>query len=249
MSRVEVSHADDYRRPENAPEMQQDCPICFEPLFDENGIAAKDVAKIMCFHLVHSDCLAQAGRALNADGTRYGIGGFGARAGCPICARPVSMWLSSKKAASFPIFWMHRIQACLEAIGPDSGPISIERIKDQLRSDPSLTKPQKRYLDKNDKSDGFLEALDKGAWVWTDTVVNGGPRNGGSIISRMAQGIWDMDEDQKTLWLQKWGSAPRPVTAFAWTNTVLILSLLCVILAVLWRGHFSGLNFPLLTRW
>jgi hypothetical protein len=210
MSRVVLAHRDDYRRPENALDMPTDCPICMEALFDEDGIASEEVAKILCFHLVHSDCLMEAGRALNADGTRYGIGGFGARAGCPICERHVSSWSCSNEAAFFPIFWMHRIQACLEAIGPDSGPISIERVKDQLRADPSLTQAQKGYLDKQDKS-GFQEAIQQGAWTNVEMVVNGGQEKEDGYTSYSRQpGIWDMDAAHTTLWLHKWGSANRP---------------------------------------
>ena len=73
------------------PDMMSECPICMEALFDDQGIAQNGpIAKIMCYHLVHSDCLAKAGRSLNADGKRYGMGGMGARAGCPVCNRPVS---------------------------------------------------------------------------------------------------------------------------------------------------------------
>jgi uncharacterized protein (UPF0212 family) len=66
------------------PDMMTECPICLEALFDEEGIAQNgDVAKLIC--------LARAGRELNANGRRYGVGGMGARAGCPVCNQPVSM--------------------------------------------------------------------------------------------------------------------------------------------------------------
>ena len=154
------------RPPENAPDMPDDCPICFEPLFDERGIAEREVAKIVCIHLVHSDCLVRAGKTLNADGHRYGIGGLGTpRAGCPLCGQPVTLWTEHKKATDFPIFWMHRIQACLEKIGPRNGPIEIDTVKNMLKNDPSLTSQQKSHLDlrgTSDLSNGFLGALTEG---------------------------------------------------------------------------------------
>jgi hypothetical protein len=242
---AEARGADDdsignYRRPENAPSEPDDCPICFEPLFNAEGIAleGKEVAKIMCIHLVHSDCLVAAGRALNADGKRYGVGGFGApRAGCPVCASPVSFWVSYTSKAAFSSFWMHRIQACLEEFGPSNGPIRVKLIKRMLRDDSSLTREQKKWLKKEDT--GFLKALADGNEVWVNEVVNGGPANGGSIQSYWDQGIWDWDKQENTLWLTKWGPvrlpAPVPVRSVSvWTRpTGIAISVALAFIAVL----------------
>jgi hypothetical protein len=229
------------RRPENAPsEPPDDCPICFEPLFNAEGIAleGKEVAKIMCIHLVHSDCLAAAGRALNADGKRYGVGGFGApRAGCPVCASPVSFWVSYTSKAAFSSFWMHRMQACLEEFGPSNGPIRVKLIKRMLRDDSSLTREQKKWLKKEDT--GFLKALADGNAVWVNEVLNGGPENGGSMRMYFAPGIWDWDKQENTLWLTKWGPvrlpAPVPVRSVSVWNrpTGIAISVALAFIAVL----------------
>jgi hypothetical protein len=242
---AEARGADDdsignYRRPENAPSEPDDCPICFEPLFNAEGIVleGKEVAKIMCIHLVHSDCLAAAGRALNADGKRYGVGGFGApRAGCPVCASPVSFWVSYTSKAAFSSFWMHRIQACLEEIGPSNGPIRVKLIKRMLRDDSSLTREQKKWLEKEDT--GFLKALADGNAVWVNEVLNGGPENGGSMRMYFAPGIWDWDKQENTLWLTKWGPvrlpAPVPVRSVSVWNrpTGIAISVALAFIAVL----------------
>lgn len=206
---------DEYRRPENAPSFEPDCPICFEPLFNADGIAPvnKEVAKIMCLHLVHSDCLVAAGKALNSDGTRYGVGWMGPRCACPICDMAVSSWISYRAAADFPIFWMHRIQVCLEEIGPRGGPVSIDRVKEMLKADSSLTRKQKEYLVENHQgtdANGFTEALKMGDMVWVVKDVNGGPNNGGYTFHGYKQGCWDLDRNRRKLWLHKWGPNPDP---------------------------------------
>ena len=143
-----------------------------------------------CLHLVHDECLKRARQALNSDGSRYGIGGLDGgetpRAGCPVCSLPISFWFTSKEAAFFPIFWMHRIQDCLEEIGPDDGPIPIARVKRMLKADVSLTRDQKSFIDKKEQICGFQEALNKGRGGCVQEVRDGGPsENGGSIVIRV----------------------------------------------------------------
>ena len=42
---------------EHGSSMNEECHICLEELFDEEGVACNGaVARIMCVHLVHSDC-------------------------------------------------------------------------------------------------------------------------------------------------------------------------------------------------
>lgn len=193
------------RRPINAQEEPDTCPICLETLFDQDGVSEKDIAEIMCLHLVHSDCLAQAGRAMNASGERYGIGGLGPRGGCPVCEKAVSFWVSSKQAADFPVFWMHRIQTCLEEIGPDNGPVPIKDVKHKLRHQFSLTSYQKKVMKQSRSESGFEKALQEGAYVNITLIVNGGPARGGGIsVGHHTPGIWDFDERNRTLYLAKW---------------------------------------------
>lgn len=205
-----------YRRPEDTPNFEPDCPICFEPLFNSQGIAEKDkgVAKLKCLHLVHTDCLKAAARALNSDGRRYGFHRFfGPTAGCPICEMPASMWETHYTASSFPIFWMHRIQACLEKIGPAGGLIQIDRVRLMLWDDKSLTKEQKECLRLLPENPGFFEALDKGQNVFVAEHLNGGARNGGTTTYRQRPGCWDWEMRSGTLWMQKWGPTPIPTRA------------------------------------
>lgn len=228
-----------HRRPENAPDMMTECPICFEPLFDNGGIAEKEVAKIMCTHLVHSDCLKHAGKALNADGSRYGIGGLGApRCGCPVCSESVTFWMNYNESAAFPVFWMQRIQTCLEQVGPQGGPISVDRVVKMLEKDPNLTQAQKKYLIQGEEDGiGFYQALFDGYRVWVNRVIDGGPENGGSILSRFEEGIWDWDQNVNTLWLHKWA----PVRSNHYSLWIIGAFLLAIIAAVL--GTWTELVF------
>jgi len=193
-----------YVRPLNAPNTSDVCPVCLEDLFDENGDAEKPVGKIMCLHLVHSDCLQAAGRALNATGDRYGVGGMGLRSGCPVCETAVSFWMMSNRAVDFPVFWMHRIQACLEKIGSRGGPISVERVKEMLEQDGSLTSDQKQVLRENSEDSGFNEALCKGGCRFVNLVVDGGVARNGGIKTGSMPGIWKYDRTEQTLFLGKW---------------------------------------------
>lgn len=141
------------------PEMMSECPVCLERLFDDNGSACNgEVAKINCFHLVHDDCLRRAGQALNSDGNRFGIGGLGPRAGCPVCNRPVSFWTSYKVAAAFPIFWMRKILDALNLFGPVTGPVSLTLVM-QFIKDGYLTAIEKKHF----LGGAFVQALEDGS--------------------------------------------------------------------------------------
>lgn len=197
------------------PDMMKECPICLEALFDEQGIAQNgEVAKIMCFHLVHSECLQQAGQTLNPDGKRYGIGGMGPRAGCPVCNRPVSMWIDYKDAAAFPIFWMKRILSILEMIGPSYGPVAVNHVLKLLKDDSTLTKRQKRFITRGrppvDGMDhGLNGALKDGDSYFMWEEIDGGIANGGSEKMYMKEMAWDWNRRDDTLWLYKWGPGNR----------------------------------------
>ncbi len=118
---------------------------------------------------------------------------FGNRAGCPLCAQPVSFWFDYKEAAAFPIFWMHRVQAKMDEIGPNERSIPIHRIKKILKNDPTLTNRQKTYLrDRDSAGIGFPQAMEDGSRAFISEVINGGPENGGSICCSLKPGPWDL---------------------------------------------------------
>lgn len=201
----------------NAVDMMTDCPVCLEPLFDSQGVAQNGkVAKIMCIHLIHSDCLQRAGQSLNADGRRYGVGGFGPRAGCPICNQPVSMWTEHEQAAEFPVFWMKKIQKIVEEYGSKGEgqckPVPVKLVQDTLASSDDLTVEQKKYLNHQGRSEtmvlesGFFGALRDGRKVVVHEVLDGGPENGGAFRMYCKDYIWRWDQDNNTLWLTKWGN-------------------------------------------
>ena len=189
------------------PEMMKECPVCLERLFDDNGIACNgEVAKIMCFHLVHDECLRRAGQSLNADGHRFGIGGFGPRAGCPVCNRPVSFWTSYKEAAAFPIYWMHKILHALNMFGEvRRGPVLLPLLREFIkRGQVQLTDTEKKHMN----GEAFYQALEDGSKfvVWEQTE-GGGEK---MYCKKMA---WCFDQQNMTLWLYKWGDPPAPAPA------------------------------------
>lgn len=201
-------HHGEWRRPLNAPTMPDVCAVCHEDLFDEHGISRKEIGKIMCLHLVHSDCLQSFAEHANASGEKWGIGVFGPRSGCPLCDQGVSFWTDYLRAADFPVFWMNKIQSCLEEIGPTDGPVSIDRVKQLLQQDPTLTREQKIFIrqsssSQGDSTDGFNEAISKGSQLYVNKSAFSD--DGGVFISSSFKpGIWDHDEDQNTLFLAKW---------------------------------------------
>ena len=186
------------------PEMMTECPVCLERLFDDDGIASNgEVAKIMCFHLVHDECLRRAGQSLNADGHRFGIGGFGPRAGCPVCNRPVSFWTSHKEAAAFPIYWMHKILHALNLFGEvRRGPVLLPLLREFIkRGQVQLTDTEKEHMN----GEAFYQALEDGskfvAWEQTEE---------GSEKMYCKKMAWCFDQQNMTLWLYKWGDPPPP---------------------------------------
>lgn len=189
------------------PEMMTECPVCLERLFDDDGIACNgEVANIMCFHLVHDECLRRAGQSLNADGHRFGIGGFGPRAGCPVCNRPVSFWTSYKEAAAFPIYWMHKILHALNMFGEvRRGPVLLPLLREFIkRGQVQLTNTEKKHFN----GEAFYQALEDGSKfvVWEQTEE-------GSEKMYCKKMAWCFDQQNMTLWLYKWGDPPAPAPA------------------------------------
>lgn len=181
-------------------------------------MAAKEVAETICNHLIHSDCLVGVGQALNADGARFGVGGFGPRSGCPICNTPVSCWLTSKEAAYFKGFWIKPIEDALLELGPDTHsnqnqtrtPVAGELVWQKLKESSTLTERQKELVrkpnynpgfigDDSDNDSGFCKALKFAGCVnySVDQVM--------FSSSLKTRGIWKYDDKEDTLWHWDWG--------------------------------------------
>lgn len=205
-------------RKRDAPDMPTECPCCWETLFDSNGVAVddKDIAKgLPCqVHLIHAECLKLVGQSLNADGKRYGISSaFGPRSGCPVCGQEVSFWSTTKKATDFGVFWWHKIQKCIEQVGRDNGPVSVDVVMDMLRNDPSLTRQQKSLIFRAPCSEEELRFKSEN-YVFENALVEGGSRiysikvtdDDGEFTTGMAAWppVWDYDRQQGTLWMKKW---------------------------------------------
>ena len=188
------------------PEMMTECPVCLERLFDDDGIACNgEVAKIMCFHLVHDECLRRAGQSLNADGHRYGTGGFGSRAGCPVCNRPVSFWSAYNEAAAFPIYWMKKILHAINVLGDilsvgeiHRKSVSLIALKEFIKQG-QLTDTEKKHMN----GGAFNQALEDGSKfvVWEQT------EDGEKMYCKKM--AWCFNQQDSTLWLYKWGDAPN----------------------------------------
>mmetsp|Transcript_45812 Transcript_45812/g.111035 ORF Transcript_45812/g.111035 Transcript_45812/m.111035 type:complete len:206 (-) Transcript_45812:332-949(-) len=198
--------------PETVPDMMTECPVCMEPLFDGEGVSRKEIAKIMCCHLVHNDCLVEAAKALNSQGERYGIGGLGLpRAGCPVCNEEVTMWVCYNEAAQFPIFWMKHIQNCLEEVGPKNGKVPVKTVQRMLKASRELTNAQKEYIDKEKSSfeSGFQGGIIEGSGGVVKEKVDGG------FKMYWKEGAWEFDKINDTLWMRKWGPTPPVSTSSA----------------------------------
>lgn len=178
------------------------CPVCSEELFDENGIADKAVAEIMCEHLVHSDCLAKFSREQNSDGKKFGMGGLGPRAGCPVCEKPVSMWHAYNNACDFKGFWIQRIENALKELGSVEGGsrrVSGESLRRKLKEDTQLTEKQKKMLSTNRGESGFYSCLKDGGRI---DYNHTGVYFAGFLYSR---GKWIYNSSDDSVWLWEWG--------------------------------------------
>jgi hypothetical protein len=205
---------EEHDRKRDAPDMPTECPCCMETLFDSNGVAVDDMdiaIGLPCeVHLIHGECLRRAGQSLNADGRRYGRSLLGPRSGCPICGREVSFWTTTKKATDFGVFWWHKIQKCIEQVGRENGPVSVDMVMDTLRNDPSLTPEQKSLIirapsdeEYDEKKYVFEHALRRAAsGIYSKTVTD----DDGEWITGTAvwPPVWDYDRPQGTLWMKKW---------------------------------------------
>ena len=147
-----------------------ECILCEHQLFDtKTGHVVDDdlaVADLSCSHVVHSSCLKQAAKSLNNS--------------CPICNQPLSMFTSTKQAASCSGFWIQRIEDFLMSLdGPPTSsknnntnnnmapqclPASIIRQYFKELPDSVLTISQKQYIedDPSGMDKGFQSALEWG---------------------------------------------------------------------------------------
>jgi len=151
---------------------------------------------LICHHVVHSDCVREMSRALNADGKRYGEGGFGPRAGCPTCGEGTSCWETSKDVGFFPAYWVVKIECAVRTLRPNPPhqPVPVEEIRTHLEQDATIPENQKRYL----RTERFDKAL-----KWAGNVRYGGRRIwSGRLFSR---GVFKYVSKTKTVWLWEWG--------------------------------------------
>lgn len=183
-----------------------ECALCDGPLFDKTTGQAKDgvtdLSLNTCFHLFHSKCLKQAGKS-------YGNA-------CPICAKPLAMWTSSKQAAQFPGFWLERIENFLkERPGPERDTSSGKEvclrasvIREYFQTQDDLTQGQKLYIqdDPTGMDRGLQAALEWGGHVDCNRVPKG---HVGFSKALRTRGIWKYDRKKDDLWFWEWGIHPR----------------------------------------
>jgi len=179
-----------------------ECALCDGPLFDKiTGISTDAIADLSthtCFHLFHAKCLKQArGNA------------------CPLCEKPLAIWISSKQAAHFPGFWLERVERYLHAMGKapqdHAGkesclPASMIRNyflnQEDILGIPCLTKSQKEYIkdDPTGMGKGLEAALEWGGYVDYNEV----PKDHKAKALR-SRGIFKYDKKKDDIWLYEWG--------------------------------------------
>jgi len=192
-----------------------ECALCEGPLFDEiTGISTDAIADLstntMCFHLFHSKCLKQTSKC-------YGNA-------CPLCEKPLAMWIASKQAAHFPGFWLERVERYLHSMGkapqdPTSGkeiclPASTIRTyflnhANDEKEIQSLTQAQKEYIndDPTGMGKGLISALEWGGYVDYNTAPKS---HTGFSKALRTRGIWKYDQKKDDIWFWEWGTVhPR----------------------------------------
>jgi multidrug transporter EmrE-like cation transporter len=194
-----------------------ECPLCQGQLFDEStGESPMAIADLSpnCFHVVHGKCLKQqsSGSPTAASPRRAS----GVQAGCPVCDKSISMWISSKQAAHFSGFWVAGVEACLQKLGPNRDKnsrglqtVSAQLVRDMLKQDETLTDEQKGYIydDPTGLGKGLTSALEWGGYVDFNGQNKG--QLGWSHYLR-SRGIWKYDAKKDDLWLWEWGNVhPR----------------------------------------
>lgn len=186
-----------------------ECLLCEGQLFDvttgkslQDGFAAvADLAPLTCFHVFHAKCLKQSSKS-------YGNA-------CPICNKPLAMWHTAQQAASFPGFWLPRVEQYLRTIyndadqptspaGPPRTCLPASILRDCLRQDPTLTDDQKVYIqdDPTGMGKGLQGSLEWGGYRDYNNVAKG---HVGFEQCLRTKGIWKYDPKRDDIWLWEWG--------------------------------------------
>jgi drug/metabolite transporter (DMT)-like permease len=226
------------------------CPLCEGELFDEvTGQSPMAVADLSpaCFHIFHAKCLKSEGGGGVSPNTSPAATGFSGTsrtttttttprrsstqaAGCPICEKNISMWISAKQAAHFAGFWIDRVEALLLELGPSASssnnnnqnsdpkpllmgpqPVPAQLIRDRLKLDPTLTPEQLRYIDEDPTGlgKGLQSALEWGGYVDYNATGSRKGHVGWSSYLR-SRGIWSYHVKHDDLWLWRWDTVhPR----------------------------------------
>lgn len=168
--------------------MWSECPICFEALFDGEGICPDEegVADTACHHVVHVRCLRACCAKVTDDDEEddplFGSGAYG----CPCCQRNLTIIKSSREATFFPGFWGAPIASTFRHVG--SSKVTVSQVKDAVR--PHLTPSQLKHLEApNDE--GFQRALRRGGREFFFPHAK--------IPGLSSQGWWDYDEVNEVL--------------------------------------------------
>ena len=178
-----------------------ECPLCEDPLFDkETGDSSLAIADLSpsCYHILHARCLKHQ-QTLSKSVT------------CPICDRSIPMFINAKQAAHFGGFWIQRVEAHLQKLGPAPGqqPQPANEIRRLLQQDSTLTLTQKTYIsdDPTGLGKGLLCALEWGGYIDYNAVQKG---HKGWHVCLRTKGLWKYDAKHDDLWLWEWGKVhPR----------------------------------------
>ena len=197
------------------------CPICESELFDDqtgaSNVAIADMGPA-CFHIIHAKCLKQQSAIStgnhNASKTLAQKRSPTAKAGCPVCDKTISMWISAKQDAHFAAFWIDRVEKILQQIGPQTPtdaskrgpqPVPAQLIRDRLQTDDTLTDVQKQYIegDPTGLGKGLQSALEWGGYVDFNTTGTKKGHVGWNQYLR-SRGIWNFNPKFDDLWLWEW---------------------------------------------
>jgi hypothetical protein len=180
-----------------------ECALCEGTIFDTatgvSEFAVADLSPNTCFHIFHAKCLKQSTKFF--DNT------------CPLCESPLAMWTSSKEAAHFPGFWLHRVEQYLlrRKDGPPHHPASgkpicllVSTIREAFSRDSTLTPAQKVFIsdDPSGMGKGLQAALEWGGYRDYNAVPKG---HVGFQDCLRSKGIWTYDTKKDEIWLWSWG--------------------------------------------
>jgi multidrug transporter EmrE-like cation transporter len=191
------------------------CPLCDSQLFDEStGESPVSIADLSphCFHIAHAKCLKESTSSPSS------VSGIPGKTGCPVCDRPIRMFISAKQAAHFAGFWLDRVESILKEVGPvidksnktvPQQPLPASVVREKLQQDASLTAEQKKYIhdDPTGLGKGLGACLEWGGYVDYNTCAKGAV---GWSQSLRSKGLWKYDAKKDDLWLWEWGDVhPR----------------------------------------